>query len=350
MENEKFAEYTENLMNVQKSVSRGLSLLSFLIKPVQRLCKYPLLLRELINLTDPTTQEHDRLQEAAKKVGDAVGYVNQMQNEAQAKANKKLEDLMQIEKSIDGVELLQISNDKNRVLFRSGLLNVFNVKKKNLVPRMIYLFNNLILVAKKNEKKKKNKKDYILDYSVSIKNLVWVDMSMLADVKFGFELKNKETGMAVIICCNDLNEKRDWIKSIKGLVKDHQYAEVKRRATALGMQSTSTAVKRSNSFSTMTGSRERSTSRTKAGGSSQLGLHGLDPPPPDDDGKADWKEKQDLEDSAPIEPNNFVAPPQWSCWLEYHSIEYGIPFYYNIQSKQTTWSRPSGWTLNNNIK
>lgn len=33
------------MMNEKKEFSRGLSLLSFLIKPVQRLMKYPLLLR-----------------------------------------------------------------------------------------------------------------------------------------------------------------------------------------------------------------------------------------------------------------------------------------------------------------
>jgi hypothetical protein len=36
--------FSQNLMD-NDSVVRGLSLLSFIIKPVQRLCKYPLLIR-----------------------------------------------------------------------------------------------------------------------------------------------------------------------------------------------------------------------------------------------------------------------------------------------------------------
>lgn len=44
-ENKNFQAYHAEMMNERKDISRGLSLLSFLIKPVQRLCKYPLLLR-----------------------------------------------------------------------------------------------------------------------------------------------------------------------------------------------------------------------------------------------------------------------------------------------------------------
>jgi hypothetical protein len=41
--------------------TKGLSLGDFIIKPVQRLCKYPLLLRELINCTDPHSPDHRNL-------------------------------------------------------------------------------------------------------------------------------------------------------------------------------------------------------------------------------------------------------------------------------------------------
>lgn len=34
---------------------------SYLIKPVQRVLKYPLLLRELVSLTDPESDEHSHL-------------------------------------------------------------------------------------------------------------------------------------------------------------------------------------------------------------------------------------------------------------------------------------------------
>jgi hypothetical protein len=42
-------------------------------------------LQELIVLTDPTTQEYERLVDAAKKVGETVEFVNAMQREAELK-------------------------------------------------------------------------------------------------------------------------------------------------------------------------------------------------------------------------------------------------------------------------
>lgn len=69
--------------------------------------------RELINLTDPTSQEYERLVEAAEKVGITVQKVNSLQREAEEKASKKLVEIEEIEKSIDGAEVLQLSADKN---------------------------------------------------------------------------------------------------------------------------------------------------------------------------------------------------------------------------------------------
>lgn len=128
--NKDFQTYCDTMMNNKKEISRGLSLLSFLIKPVQRLCKYPLLLRELINLTDPSTQEYDRLVEAAKKVNETVEFVNSMQREAELIASKKLVEIEEIEKSIEGSEPLQLSSDKNISITRVGMVSIYHSKKK----------------------------------------------------------------------------------------------------------------------------------------------------------------------------------------------------------------------------
>ena len=44
---------------------------SYLIKPIQRILKYPLLLRQLKDLTDPHTEEHHHL--AGKGSDDVLG-------------------------------------------------------------------------------------------------------------------------------------------------------------------------------------------------------------------------------------------------------------------------------------
>ncbi|XP_013881920.1 T-lymphoma invasion and metastasis-inducing protein 2 isoform X2 [Austrofundulus limnaeus] len=55
------------------------SLESYLIKPVQRVLKYPLLLRELVSLTDPESLEHTHLREALRAMEKVATHINEMQ-------------------------------------------------------------------------------------------------------------------------------------------------------------------------------------------------------------------------------------------------------------------------------
>uniref|UniRef100_A0A4W5M4V0 TIAM Rac1 associated GEF 2 n=1 Tax=Hucho hucho TaxID=62062 RepID=A0A4W5M4V0_9TELE len=52
---------------------------SYLIKPVQRVLKYPLLLRELVSLTDTDSEEHYHLTEALKAMEKVASHINEMQ-------------------------------------------------------------------------------------------------------------------------------------------------------------------------------------------------------------------------------------------------------------------------------
>ncbi|XP_034555401.1 T-lymphoma invasion and metastasis-inducing protein 2 [Notolabrus celidotus] len=55
------------------------SLESYLIKPVQRVLKYPLLLRELVSLTDSESPEHTHLTEALRAMEKVASHINEMQ-------------------------------------------------------------------------------------------------------------------------------------------------------------------------------------------------------------------------------------------------------------------------------
>ncbi|XP_063702162.1 protein still life, isoform SIF type 1-like isoform X3 [Culicoides brevitarsis] len=52
---------------------------SYLIKPIQRILKYPLLLQQLRNLTDPHCEEHLHLVEALKGMEKVAEHINEMQ-------------------------------------------------------------------------------------------------------------------------------------------------------------------------------------------------------------------------------------------------------------------------------
>ncbi|XP_061899606.1 rho guanine nucleotide exchange factor TIAM2-like isoform X3 [Entelurus aequoreus] len=62
--------------NLTKQHSSSLD--SFLIKPVQRVLKYPLLLHELISLTRPKSAEHIRLTEALQAMEEVACHINEV--------------------------------------------------------------------------------------------------------------------------------------------------------------------------------------------------------------------------------------------------------------------------------
>ncbi|KAJ8356120.1 hypothetical protein SKAU_G00189140 [Synaphobranchus kaupii] len=71
-----FKEFLET-KNPTKQHSSTLE--SYLIKPVQRVLKYPLLLRELVSLTDGDSEEHNHLTEALKAMEKVASHINEMQ-------------------------------------------------------------------------------------------------------------------------------------------------------------------------------------------------------------------------------------------------------------------------------
>jgi hypothetical protein len=75
--NKRFAEFCEKTRG--HSAHKGLDIGSFLIKPLQRLCQYPLLLRELLEaLPDQQNVPFAKLQQAHKVMSATVETVNNM--------------------------------------------------------------------------------------------------------------------------------------------------------------------------------------------------------------------------------------------------------------------------------
>ncbi|KAG5844618.1 hypothetical protein ANANG_G00164400 [Anguilla anguilla] len=60
-------------------VKHSYALESYLIKPIQRVLKYPLLLRELHSLTNPDSEEHYHLNVAMNAMNKVASHINEMQ-------------------------------------------------------------------------------------------------------------------------------------------------------------------------------------------------------------------------------------------------------------------------------
>ena len=64
---ESFLQYT-----YARPECQGLDLGSFMIKPIQRICKYPLLMKELLKQTDAAHEEYQQTKDALQAIEDLV--------------------------------------------------------------------------------------------------------------------------------------------------------------------------------------------------------------------------------------------------------------------------------------
>jgi len=248
-----------------------------------------------------------------------------MQRKSDERKQQLLGEIINIEDSIEGGEILELASDKNRTLLKSGEINiVLNAKNKKLGARAIYLFNNLIVITVPLKKGKKGKKNKLIEVTskletfLHLKNATVVDISNTEFVSNAFMLKDRSNDLEQTLFCDDLDTKNLWIKYIRNTIKVYQkqealkkksyIAEGKEQSIALSVQvqSTSKILKGDNRVQDVQ-SRLRNVAlpvfslQTITNISNVLGKGTTSvpffndqsvPPPPVDDGDLSWKEKQ----------------------------------------------------------
>eukprot|EP01102_Stenamoeba_stenopodia_P006579 TRINITY_DN1814_c0_g2_i2.p1 TRINITY_DN1814_c0_g2~~TRINITY_DN1814_c0_g2_i2.p1 ORF type:complete len:586 (+),score=123.34 TRINITY_DN1814_c0_g2_i2:84-1841(+) len=77
-ESKKVTAFVNFVKETEKDPScRGLTLYSFLIKPVQRVCKYPLFIKDLLKHTPKESPDYGILQESLVKLDEIVTHINE---------------------------------------------------------------------------------------------------------------------------------------------------------------------------------------------------------------------------------------------------------------------------------
>lgn len=194
---------------------KGLMLNAFLIKPVQRLCKYPLLLRELIKNTPEAHPDYEPLNAAKAKIESVVGFVNEAKRIAEGQAKMR-----EIEAEV-GIRGLATPD---RFFHREGELMMYRGKGKSLQPRYLFLFNDLILLMQLKKVDPKTKKmHYEMRGRADLDRAKVVNLSdenEMGNIKNAFELQLKDTKF--VLCAKSDAEKRQWLGQVKANVKEYQ--------------------------------------------------------------------------------------------------------------------------------
>ncbi|KAJ3055168.1 Myosin 10A, isoform D [Rhizophlyctis rosea] len=121
-------------------VTRSLDLGGFLIKPVQRICKYPLLIREIQKYTDEKDPDHAQLRTALERVQGVISIVNEGARQVEGVRN-----IASIQAGF--TERLNIATPTRHFVREDIVWIHFEGLKK---PRRLFVFNDLLILARKD--------------------------------------------------------------------------------------------------------------------------------------------------------------------------------------------------------
>jgi len=192
---------------------------SYLIKPVQRITKYPLLLKELVACTLTTDQDYANLDRALSRIKLIVEEINEKKRETES-----MQTIFFVQKNIvqsDEIDLLS----PGRQLVREGTVRRVDKEKKKNVTQLclckIFLFNDLFLWAEEQSNQ------FTMGGYIFLQDTKLVDHGDSEEIRYAFEIVDKFIKeSAVLFVANSAIEKGYWLKDIKVLVKEFQLRQI----------------------------------------------------------------------------------------------------------------------------
>ncbi|ORX64662.1 Dbl homology domain-containing protein [Anaeromyces robustus] len=220
----------------QKPESRCLHLDSFLIKPVQRICKYPLLLKELIKYTDESNKDYKNLKDGYAKLQTVVNVVNGASKvveaiysliDFQSRFSPKINIVSSNRKIKYQCEVNIYTKKLSSPLQQNSAMDLLNsqsnIEKKK---RLLYIFNDMLIIAKplsqEYDKLDKGKLKLIEKREFSDIEIDSSSDSKDPNMANTIEIRLNNPDMMGIIFCNSENEKSELLNQLTSTLKEYQ--------------------------------------------------------------------------------------------------------------------------------
>ncbi|KAL7721278.1 Spermatogenesis-associated protein [Entamoeba marina] len=183
---------------------------AFLITPVQRLPRYKMLLTDLLKYTPACHPDHENVKVALKLITDVTITVNN--NTKKLEMFEKMKDYQQ---SITGLpDEFKINNGSRELV---GEVKALQIKKKNVKPVDIILFNDIVLfcefsdkgVFSKTQRKKLSYEVHLKLLGMKLKTVKESDIeakSVTADTCFSLEVQKQSFVLSFV----SAEDKQKW--------------------------------------------------------------------------------------------------------------------------------------------
>uniref|UniRef100_A0A672LHU1 Phosphatidylinositol-3,4,5-trisphosphate dependent Rac exchange factor 1 n=1 Tax=Sinocyclocheilus grahami TaxID=75366 RepID=A0A672LHU1_SINGR len=133
-----------HLMLLGGKKSTDVPLEGYLLSPIQRICKYPLLLKELLKRTSKKHSDYPAVEEALQAMKAVCCNINETKRQME-----KLEALEILQSHIEGWEGTNLTDICTELLLQGNLLKI---SAGNIQERVFFLFDNLLVYGKRKSR------------------------------------------------------------------------------------------------------------------------------------------------------------------------------------------------------
>ncbi|XP_004083632.1 pleckstrin homology domain-containing family G member 1 isoform X1 [Oryzias latipes] len=196
----------------QESLRHALPLGSYLLKPVQRILKYHLLLHEIANHMEKDTETHEVVQEAIDTMQRVAWHINDMKRKHEHAV--RLQEIQSLLTNWKGPDLIGYGE-----LVLEGTFRLQRAKNE----RTLFLFDKLLLITKKREE------TYTYKAHILCCNLMLVEVIPKEPLSFSvFHYKNPK--LQHTVQAKSQQDKRMWILHLKRLILENHPAKIPAKA------------------------------------------------------------------------------------------------------------------------
>ncbi|XP_054474728.1 pleckstrin homology domain-containing family G member 1 isoform X2 [Anoplopoma fimbria] len=209
MRNKALAKF---LRERQESLRHSLPLGSYLLKPVQRILKYHLLLHEIANHMEKDTETYEVVQEAIDTMQRVAWHINDMKRKHEHAV--RLQEIQSLLTNWKGPDLIGYGE-----LVLEGTFRLQRAKNE----RTLFLFDKLLLITKKREE------TYTYKAHILCCNLMLVEIIPKEPLSFSvFHYKNPK--LQHTVQAKSQQDKRMWILHLKRLILENHPAKIPAKA------------------------------------------------------------------------------------------------------------------------
>ncbi|NWQ77844.1 PKHG1 protein, partial [Columbina picui] len=196
----------------QEALQHSLPLGSYLLKPVQRILKYHLLLHEIENHLDKDTEGYDVVLDAIDTMQRVAWHINDMKRKHEH--DIRLQEIQSLLTNWKGPDLTSYGE-----LVLEGTFRIQRAKNE----RTLFLFDKLLLITKKRDEM------FVYKAHILCGNLMLVEVIPKEPLSFSvFHYKNPK--MQHTVQAKSQQDKRLWILHLKRLILENHPAKIPAKA------------------------------------------------------------------------------------------------------------------------